>query len=266
MDDCVVFCPAAEELNYRRAVGASTPIIGYDRAITSLAELRNYVLDSFEAEQVVMLDDDIKHCCCLVGLTRSILNASQSRRVIDTVALAASECGAKLFGFNQAWDVRKVRMCEPVRLRGWIGGVVGVVGRLPRWDESLRAKVDIDACLRELHLRRILWVDDRYSFEQKRDNNSGGSFNWKTQQVVEDDLRRLRRKWGNYFVVNRDGFKSQIKCGIAVPRKQSISLTSPLPPDAILDELAEVGDLQTIETPAHQTPLEPSVATLETPQ
>lgn len=167
-----------------------------------------------------MFDDDITSCNCMIGPRYYRLSRNDITQLLINTALTARDLGVCSFGFNQAWDIRKYSPFEPFRLNTWVGGVVGIVSREIRWDEKLTCKCDIDYSLQNLLKQRILWVDQRHSFVQKRDKNLGGNSLYRTQDTIDAERKCLKRKWGSH--INFSNVKTTQRTTISVNRKQSI--------------------------------------------
>jgi len=114
----------------------------------------------------------------------------------------AQQLNTSCFGFDQAWDVRKYDPFKPFSLCGWVGGVIGVIGRKKRFSNSF-FKVDIDFCLQTLLNDRILLIDNRYAFVQKRIKGKGGNALFRTQEKFDQEIDRLRKRWGKFYKYER---------------------------------------------------------------
>lgn len=167
--------------------------------IIGLGPLRNWVLDNYKEHVIIMADDDISHVW--VNSRKKGVKITDPETIFQLLVNTA-QCAVDLrtscFGFSQVWDVRKYNATEPFDLAGWVGGVIGVVGRDIRFVDHM-FKVDVDFCLRVLMKDRILWKDNRFSFVQKRDKNLGGNSLFRTSERVEKELTYLEHRWGKYF-------------------------------------------------------------------
>lgn len=187
-----------------------------------LSKLRNWVVSVFGCP-VLMLDDDISKLYNFSGdLTREC-DMDEVAHAVEACCQMATDAGAGIFGFNQK-DIRQFNPTNPFSLTGWVGGAIGVCNTGVKWDENLRCKCDIDACLRELMIRRIIWKDNRYGFVQKRDSNTGGNALNKTSEQVERELSYLQAKWGKHIKIDRDTYTTNISISINVSRKQSVKV------------------------------------------
>lgn len=214
-----VLVPESEEAAYRAAV--KNPILTIPDNIIGLGRVRNWVLQHFDERIIVMLDDDLIRLYCLTAKkARPITDPEEITQVIINAAVMADDAGLHCFGFSQT-DIRKFNGCEPFKLTGWVGGVIGVIGRQYTFRDD-KYKVDIDFCLKNMLVDRILWIDDRYCFYQLRDNNVGGNSAFRTQEEYEASTESLVQKWKGYLT--KSTHASQVFLRTKVKRKQDIKL------------------------------------------
>jgi hypothetical protein len=217
--DALLCCPESEVALYSAAHPKLT-IVPVPDEICGLSKLRNWVLKKFDDECVIMLDDDIIACV--------IITHANSYRTTDCVAVDAilsqaavccKDAGARVFGFNQAWDVRKYNGNKPFMLSSWVGGVIGIVGRGLWFDEKNMLRVDIDYCLQSILRDRIIWKDNRYSFCQARFSNKGGNSLYRTKERDKSEMDYIKAKWGRYLKI-RDT-KVGITLSVSVERTRT---------------------------------------------
>ena len=134
----------------------------------------------------------------------------------------AKDAGVGCFGYTQT-DIRKYNGTAPFTLCTWVGCVIGVIGKGIQFRND-KFKVDIDFCLQNLMINRIIWCDNRYYFSQARDNNSGGNSLFRNQEEYEKSCQSLKEKWGSYINIKNDKHRSQISISLNVKRKQSLDL------------------------------------------
>ncbi|MBU1974624.1 MAG: hypothetical protein KKH52_04490 [Nanoarchaeota archaeon] len=185
------------EVDFYKHLGLE--IIPINPEIRGLGEIRNWIIKKFPEEVIVMVDDDVTALWYMhVAYGVNIKDPDYIQQVIENLIVMSLDLGVKCFGFNQAFDVRKYRPFEPFRLKGWVGGVIGVIGKDQLFTTVNKCKVDIDFCLEQLKTNRIILVDNRYSFIQKRDRNLGGLSLIRTQNQIEAEKRFLKQKWQNH--------------------------------------------------------------------
>jgi hypothetical protein len=148
-------------------------------AVAGISAVRNWVLRHFKEDAIIMLDDDISACVCMVSLRCRRLSVVETIAMLENSAWSARGAGARLFGWHQRSDPRLLQRNDPFGVNHWVGGAVGVVrdehGGVPKWDELLKCKCDIDATLQELLDNRLVWNEARFCFVQERDKNLGGT-------------------------------------------------------------------------------------------
>lgn len=210
--DCVVLI----ESEYQKYLeGNDIPrekILVVKNRVVGLGVVRNYILDYFK-ENIVIFDDDIIEIKCLLD-NRYLLITDKDKidDIITNCWLNCVESGAKVFGFNQMSDVRKYNELLPFVFNKNIGCVIGMIDNKIRFDEVNKMRVDIDYCLKQLLVNRILWRDNRYVFCQNRFRGQGGNNIYKTKTNVKLEIDYLKNKWGKYI----QPVKSKINIGITV--------------------------------------------------
>lgn len=181
--------------------------------------MRNWIVNHFAENVVIMYDDDCKGFRSNVNCRAKTFNVLESRLVVENTAQCAIDAGARVFGWNQQWDPRKFKRNDPIKLTGWVGGVLGVIGKAVKWDELLKFKCDIDMCLQELMSTRFIYVDNRFSWEQGRDKNLGGNSIFRSPEKIEMEKRYLKEKWKDHIRFGQT--QTQDKTTVAVQRTQS---------------------------------------------
>ncbi|MEQ1862240.1 MAG: hypothetical protein ABMA13_20170 [Chthoniobacteraceae bacterium] len=191
-------------------------------SVTGISAVRNWIVAHFPEDAIVMIDDDIKACVALVSLRCRKLLPAEISAMISNTAHCAAGAGARIFGWHQRSDPKLLNRCDPFGLHHWVGGVLGVIGKETRWDELLRCKCDIDACLTEFMERRIVWQDARFCFVQERDKNLGGNSLFRSSERIAVERRYLKSKWKAH--IRFEEYKSQERVAIDVVRRQPVAL------------------------------------------
>ena len=195
-------------------------------SVAGISSVRNWILKRFTEDAVVMLDDDITACVCMVSLRCRKLSTLETLAMLENSAWCARGAGARLFGWHQRSDPRLLQRNDPFGVNHWVGGAVGVVrgpdGSVPRWDELLKCKCDIDATLQELMDNRLVWNEARFCFVQERDKNLGGNSLFRSAERIATEKRHLKRKWKAH--IRFENYKSQDRVAIDAPRRQSVKV------------------------------------------
>jgi hypothetical protein len=194
-------------------------LVPHPEEVSGIAPIRQWVLDHFDDECILMVDDDVYELVFLVHyVPRKMSDPEVVRQVVYNAANVAYAIGAPVFGFNQAWDVRKFKPYEPFNLNSWAGGVIGTIGRDLRYDLNLRLRADIDFCLQALQHRRLTFIENRFSFMHRRFGLAGGNASSRSSQRNEEEIAYLQRKWGEHLHVSDT--KTTTRLAIRVPRRQ----------------------------------------------
>lgn len=194
--------------------------------LPTLASIRNWILDNVDDEIVVQVDDDLRRVFSMVGYRlRAYKKPDEAMQIVENAAEIAKTIGSRLFGFGQSADVKAFKPQDPIRFNGWIGSLVGVVGRDVRWDSALTLRGDIDASLKTLLKHRIIYQDTRFYFETgKRFLNKGGNAVHRSAERERKELAYLKGVWGRYVYFGvRSGLKAKAKTTLSrVPRRQAM--------------------------------------------
>jgi len=215
-----VVIPEEEKEEYEKV--CNNPLVTYDgNEINGLGMTRNFVLDTFEENTVIMLDDDLNRIYSYTGeLTRHISDIGEILQTFINTAVMSLDLGVSMFGYNMK-DIRMYNGTEPFILNGWVGGIIGINGRKFRFRNDA-FKVDVDFALQCLLVDRIVWVDNRFGFSVGIENNKGGSSIYRNEKRIEESVVGMRKKWGSAIVIKKDGHNNNMKTKINVPRKQAI--------------------------------------------
>lgn len=165
--------------------------------LKTLSAIRNFMLDNVKDDVVVTADDDVFNLKCMVGwLARSKRDPQVAWEVLENAAVCAADAGCGLFGFNQNSNPIHYKPFEPFKVATWVGTVFGFVGDHGlRFDERLVMHQDVDVSLQALQVHRILWVDDRFCFINKRLTNRGGLTGMRSAEAYQLAHDRLLTKW-----------------------------------------------------------------------
>jgi len=196
-------CVAESEIDEYRSRNVDN-LISHPDAVNGIGQMRKWILDNFEHNVVVMVDDDVTGMWVNTGeFGRMVTDSKVITSVLVNTANVASDLGAHVFGFSQSWDVRKYNALHPFSLCTWFGGVIGFVGRSKDVRYSDRClRVDIDYCLQSLVTHRVVWQDSRYAFVQNRASATGGNSINRSRERDVAEIKYLLQKWGRYLSIS----------------------------------------------------------------
>ena len=218
----VLLVPESEFADYSQSAARDLEMQAIPDAIIGISAVRNWIVAHFPQDAIVMIDDDIAACVCMVSLRCRKLSAEEVLAMVTNTAHCAHGAGAKLFGWHQRSDPKLLKRNDPFGVTHWVGGVLGVIGKETKWDELLRCKCDIDASLSEFLERRIVWQDARFSFLQERDKNLGGNSLFRSEERIAIEKRHLKRKWKGHIIF--ESYKTQERVALDVQRRQPVAM------------------------------------------
>lgn len=178
--------------------------------LLGLSRIRNWIVQHSSTRVTIQLDDDIIYFQCNIGARRRVMKTSDElMSLFLSTSNVAADAGVHLFGWGGIKRPLYFKPDRPFVFTTPISQVLGTVGKDVKWDENLLTVCDIDATLRELELRRIVFVDNRFfantnpMFETR-----GGMQRIRSSERRAADLRYLKEKWGPVIDV-----ESKIKSG-----------------------------------------------------
>jgi len=205
------------------AVLEGCELLSHPDDVKGIGPLRRWILDNVADEMVVMADDDISSVKSLVGAGICYTHPDDVTQIIANAAEIARAAGAPVFGFGQVWSPIMFRPQDPFSFCGWVGCVIGFVGRAARSDTSFVMRHDVDLCMAVLLRQRIVFIDKRFSFVQKRFTNVGGNAHCRNSEQETRELARLKEKWGPWITFHES--KQNTNPSVRVQRRQSLTLS-----------------------------------------
>lgn len=220
--DTTVVVPWGEKGTYEEAGVSAEQLVVHPRDISGIGPVRQWCLDHFDEEFLVIVDDDTHSLYSLIGhRSRNVSTPEFARAVIEQTAICARDAGAPIWGYSQVGDdIRKVRPMKPFTTCSWAGSVIGFVGRQVSYDTNLRLRADIDLFLQALMEQRFVWIDNRFCFQHHRFDMQGGLAADRSQSRNDSEITYLKKKWGQYLKTREA--KTTVLTKINVKRQQSI--------------------------------------------
>lgn len=201
LNDFIIVCPESEAELYKKVDPRVETI---PDKIVGLAAVRNWIMDNYK-EDILFIDDDISCFTSVCGIRAKKINDKEAvDQILDNLYSNAKEAGARVFGLNQSTsDARKYNPHQPFLMKGWVGTVIGVIGKELKFDERNKIRVDVDFCLQSLMHDRFIWVDNRFSFTCARNTNLGGNAMVRSEERLKKEKDYLKRKWGKHIIIGK---------------------------------------------------------------
>lgn len=190
--------------------------------IVGISKKRNWVLRNVKDETCVMVDDDCEFFMALVGeKPRRIREPEAILAILKNSEACAKALGLGMFGFNQAWDIRKFCQFKPFSFVGYAPGIVGIIGRDIWYDENQMVHDDVDYAMQQIMKHRVVWIDDRFGYVSRIQTTkmSGGCQGLNSAAADRKECMYLKKKWGPYYEMGEWG-KQGVKSLMRVKRTQ----------------------------------------------
>jgi len=214
-----LICIGEDERKIYKGFFPDGRVLVHPSNVTGIGPVRQWILDNVKNDIIIFVDDDIKHFYSQTGLRKRRFECPETAEaVLLKTALAAKDSGAKLFGFSQSARQLNYNGTKPIAHCGWVGGIVGIIGRTLSYDTKLLLRADVDLCLQSLVKNRFIWIDNRFCFVHKRFNDTGGNAINRSAERHEAEIAYLKKKWKGHLQIKQT--KSQTILQIKVERYQ----------------------------------------------
>ena len=204
-------------------------IVATPERIRGITPTRNWILNNFNEETIVMIDDDFKGVRCLVGRsTRRYTKREDIQQIIENSMSIAEDLDISLFYWNREPNPMSFLATNPFRfVGGFASSAFGVRGRKLNFDERLKVRgEDVDLTLQALLKDRIIFSDTRFYFDFGAIwGGEGGLQTTRTSLNEDADIGVMYGKWGrNNVDMQTEGRKK--KQGVRILYKRKSSLTN----------------------------------------
>lgn len=172
-----------------------------DSAQGNLSRVRNYILDHAPEENIILLDDDIKHFGRYNGNKLKKLNEQEAYNMIEEGIQLATDLGIVFWGLNCVADKGAYREYTPFGLTSYIGGPFQAHRKNNfRYSEKIFLKEDYDMTLQVLNKYRKNLRLNMYHYVCEQATLKGGCADYRTIQREKDHNKMLQKKWGSKIV------------------------------------------------------------------
>lgn len=198
-----VYVDEREADDYRPFIPAEN--LRLHRPTRTLPEVRNLIIEEFEAPVLVQVDDDLRGLRMMHNRGRGpnelIKDPELILDVIENGVQCAGDMDVGLFGWSRTFNTMAYVPYDPIGVVAAVFGTWGLRGRARRrrFDPSTFPRADVDFTLRALLEDRIVFVDRRFYFDHGAVYGQPGGAN---DMVSDDALVRateiVQKRWGRY--------------------------------------------------------------------
>jgi hypothetical protein len=198
-------------------------------SVKGYGAIMNWILENFEDEAVMILDDDMMHFTSYTSKnTVHYKDPEVGKAIIQNTYQIAIDMQVGLAGWNGSQDPKTFRSFDPVKLTGFIqSGCSIMLGKDVKFDPVLYLREDFDFNLNQLLKKRITFMDHRFCFlAWPNFTGRGGSAEFRSQERDEGEREYMKKKWGQYILFGHrngaGGSKQAATSVIQVPRGAKI--------------------------------------------
>ena len=172
-----------------------------DSAQGNLSRIRNYILDNAPEENIILLDDDIKHFG-RYNCNKSVkLNEKEVYNMIQEGIQLAEDLDVVYWGLNCLSDKGAYREYTPFGFTSYIGGPFQAHrNNTLRYDEVIFLKEDYDMSLQVLNKHRKNLRLNMYHYVCEQATLKGGCADYRNVKREKEQNDLLQKKWGNKIV------------------------------------------------------------------
>jgi len=221
--DCLVCIEESELQDYLPYVPKSQLLL--HPKYKASASIRNFIIDYCKAETVIVPDDDLLGFSSFVGnKVQKYTEPDEVLQIVENAIFVANHIGARHFGWNQTPTPWSLTPQDPITFHKWVGTIVGITGKNLKYDDLLLLRADIDYCLTQLKVNRIIMRDDRFYMDSApRYKEPGGNNIYRSDKQIDGETRYIQDKWGKYvhFSIGMGTTTKAMVPVIKVPRQQN---------------------------------------------
>ncbi len=181
-----------------------------------VAMIRNWVLEQFDNDIVVFVDDDFVGIQTLFGSRRRIVHPEEILGVLENAARNTRDLGLSCFCFCRTANALQLREHLPIVPTQMVAACFGIMGpaRRRKYDPQMGCRADLDWSMTTLLEDRCVYADVRFYFDVGLSGaGAGGGVGLVTPRRMEASSALLRKKWGKHLSEPRSDGRSNLKRG-----------------------------------------------------
>lgn len=164
----------------------------------NIAKVRNFILDSANDGDVVMVDDDISNIGFHEKLVQNKMSSEKIQQFLIDGYRMAKELGVTLWGLNLQSDPKFYRDYSPFSLLAPILGTFSChVSPKLRYDESLFLNEDYDFFLKTILKNRKVLRFNKYYYIADHLKSSGGCGAYRLKDFEIEQGEAMQKRWGS---------------------------------------------------------------------
>ena len=172
-----------------------------DSAQGNLCRVRNYILNHAKEDNILLIDDDIKHFGRWNGNVQVKLNEQEVYNMVQEGFQLAEDLDVVFWGINCLADKGAYREYTPFGTCQYIGGPFQAHRNNPlRYDEVIYLKEDYDMSIQVLNKYRKNLRLNMYHYVCDQNTLPGGCAHYRNIDRELEHNKMLQKKWGSKIV------------------------------------------------------------------
>lgn len=196
IENAIIFVPKGQGKNYRQ--NYANEVVECD--VKGITPTRNFILDYFKGERIVMLDDDVMECGYFENGRRINLKGSEHtdlwNKIFRDCFDVADGFGFDIFGIDTSGSKLRSFVFAPFKFSGGINGsCLGIIENGYRFDEKLIVKEDFDFILKSYYRNKGFLKANYFYWRTKHWNNKGGCVDYRTNKIEHECTQILHKRF-----------------------------------------------------------------------
>lgn len=211
----VFFVPQREEEQYKKHV--KNQVVGIPDEYDGITKTRNWILKNNPNQNVLFVDDDIREIGTFQNGKRINLKDHTGGKIIETefkkLFDVTSQIGFKIFGVEAGGSKYANHPLTPLAFKGIINcSCMGIINDGSFFfDEQFKVKEDYDLALRHYKKHGGILKARHFFVRTHHWENIGGCVDYRTDQMEEDAIELLKKRFPLMIRTGNRQHKHQIQ-------------------------------------------------------
>lgn len=212
----IVFVPEGQKTAYEENI--TNKIVEVPEELYGITKTRNYIINYFENEDILFLDDDVKECGYFKeGLRIDLKNETYSEdweKMFQNCFDITKQFGFSIWGAESGGNKFSNHVLNQIDLKGSINGtILGVMANSFNFDEKYIVKEDFDLILRAYKKDGGFLKFNNFYWRTKHWGNPGGCVDYRTNEIEMKCINMLNKSHPGFIKQgkNKNMFHTTLK-------------------------------------------------------
>lgn len=201
LKDAIVFVPEGQKKLYQ----IKNEIIEVPEVFYGITKTRNFIIDFFKDEDILMLDDDVKECGYFKSGLRIDLKdekfSDQWKKMFENCFQITKDFGFKIWGAENGGSKFSNHILNLIDIKGSINGtILGITANSYRFNEKYIVKEDFDLILRAYKNDGGFLKFNNFYWRTKHWGNPGGCVDYRTNEIESNCISLLKKEHGKKHI------------------------------------------------------------------